>query len=627
MAFRSSRSARRSFFPVRGIAVALFSGLLLAPLASVAAQQTPAPAADTQAAPAPQQQTPTATPGDLPAGTTSGAQQDNVPTAVLSNGNPRKRKTRKSGDETDAKQEKRDAKVIKSKDTVKEQREMKRKLKDNPLANVNSAQPDKQLYDRAQVALKKGKFDVSRLLLQDMLATYPDSEYQMRAKLAFADSWYREGGTAALTQAETEYHDFIIFFPNAPEAAEAQMRIGDIYFKQMDKPDRDYTKAVHAQEEYRTMLTQYPDSSLIPDAKQKLREVQEMLASRETGIADFYESHENFAAAIARYQTVIDTYPLYSKIDSALIGLGDAYASQARFVRTSPTMKNLAEDQRARLLRVYDSQAAAAYSRVVTVYSASARVEDARDRLEALGAPIPEPTAEQVAASQALENSRQTYSLANRSKMLIFRGPDLVQASRIGEPSMADPKATYAPAVAKRIQTEFTAAMTGKAAAPAAAATTASTDTAADTTSTPVAPAATANQPATLADIPAADATSGTSGNATTFTEAPATTSGVGNSTMGVTIITPGATAVKNENNGLNAVGPGNNAALPPIEKPATAPDAVNDVAGTKTPVGQTAPTPNAKGKVKNPKPEYEGDVESSSAHKKKKGIKKINPF
>ena len=86
----------------------------------------------------------------------------------------------------------------------------------------------------------------------------------MKAKLAIGDSWYREGGTAALTQAEQEYKDFITFFPNAPEAAEAQMRVGDIYFRQMDKPDRDYAKAVHAEQEYRLMLQQFPDSHAGP---------------------------------------------------------------------------------------------------------------------------------------------------------------------------------------------------------------------------------------------------------------------------------------------------------------------------------------------------------------------------
>ena len=93
-------------------------------------------------------------------------------------------------------------------------------LSANPLANVASKQPDKELFDKAMIALKKGRFDVARLDLQTMLNTYPNSEYLMRAKLAVGDSWYKEGGTAALAQAESEYEDFITFFPNAPEAAE-----------------------------------------------------------------------------------------------------------------------------------------------------------------------------------------------------------------------------------------------------------------------------------------------------------------------------------------------------------------------------------------------------------------------
>src|SRR6201992_368450 len=112
-------------------------------------------------------------------------------------------------------------------------------LSQNPLGNVNSKQPDKELFDKAMLALKKGKSDVARLDLQTLLTTYPDTEYAMRAKLAVGDTWYKEGGSAALTQAEQEYKDFITFFPNTPEAAEAQMKVADIYYMQMEKPDRD----------------------------------------------------------------------------------------------------------------------------------------------------------------------------------------------------------------------------------------------------------------------------------------------------------------------------------------------------------------------------------------------------
>src|SRR5579875_2492739 len=148
----------------------------------------------------------------------------------------------------------------------------------NPLANLKTKQPDAELFDKAMKSMRKGRFDVARLELETLLNTYPDSEYAMRAKLAVADSWFKEGGAAALQQAEAEYKDFITFFPNTPEAAEAQMKVGDIYYMQMERPDRDPTNALAAEKQYRIMIEQFPDSTLIPEAKQKLRNVQQVLA-------------------------------------------------------------------------------------------------------------------------------------------------------------------------------------------------------------------------------------------------------------------------------------------------------------------------------------------------------------
>ena len=112
----------------------------------------------------------------------------------------------------------------------------------NPLANVGSKQPDKVLFDRSMDAMKHNRFDVARMTLQTLINTYPDSEFIARAKLAVGDSWYAEGGTASLAQAEQEYRDFETFFPNMPEAAEAQLKIANIQYQQMEKADRDYVK-------------------------------------------------------------------------------------------------------------------------------------------------------------------------------------------------------------------------------------------------------------------------------------------------------------------------------------------------------------------------------------------------
>jgi len=250
-------------------------------------------------------------------------------------------------------------------------------LSANPLANVASKQPDKELFDKAMIALKKGRFDVARLDLQTMLNTYPDSEYRMRAKLAVGDTWFKEGGTAALTQAEAEYKDFITFFPDAPEAAEAQMKVADIYYQQMEKPDRDYLNVQRAEQEYRTMINSFPDSTLVPRAKQKLRDVQEVLGERETQIGLFYESRENFTAAIARLNTVVDTYPLYSKSDLALLGIGDSYAAQAHAIQNQVNLPSVLKE---RMSSVYLDRAAAAYAKVITRYPSSCALhrQDAR---------------------------------------------------------------------------------------------------------------------------------------------------------------------------------------------------------------------------------------------------------
>src|SRR5256884_3523590 len=205
----------------------------------------------------------------------------------------------------------------------------------NPLANVGSKQPDKVLFDRAMDAMKHNRFDVARITLQTLINTYPDSEYIARAKLAVADSWYAEGGSTSLSQAEIQYKDFITFFPNMPEAAEAQLKIANIHYQQMEKPDPDYTHATRPEDEYRQLIMQFPDSKLVPEAKQRLLEVQEVLAEREVRVGRFYYLRESYPAAIARLQSVVDRYPLFSNADEALYMLGQSYEGQIANIRNS----------------------------------------------------------------------------------------------------------------------------------------------------------------------------------------------------------------------------------------------------------------------------------------------------
>jgi GWxTD domain-containing protein len=109
---------------------------------------------------------------------------------------------------------------------------------------TGQVQPDQILYDRAVQNIDHGNYVAARLTLNTLINTYSGSSLLPKAKLAIADSWFREGGTRGRAQAEIEYKDFILFYPNSPEANEAQAKLDsiatkqnepDIYRKRMDK--------------------------------------------------------------------------------------------------------------------------------------------------------------------------------------------------------------------------------------------------------------------------------------------------------------------------------------------------------------------------------------------------------
>ena len=328
----------------------------------------------------------------------------------------------------------------------------------NPLANVGSKQPDKVLFDRAMGQMKSGHMDQARLILQTLINTYPDSEYLARAKLAVGDSWYAEGGTAALAQAENEYKDFETFFPNLPEAAEAQLKIANIHYRQMEKPDRDFTHAMRAQEEYRYLISQYPDSKLVPEAKQRLREVQEVLAEREFRIGRFYYLRESWPAAIARLQSLVNEYPLYSGADEALYMLADIYERQVENIRAT----KLAEAIKGKLIKESTDKAAAAYDRIITRYPLTARAKDAKERLEALHRPVPTPTAAAIAQNKKEEESRRELGTWGKLMMNLHRRPNVAEAARVGEPTLVDAKELSAPEIVRQNNEALIAAATGK---------------------------------------------------------------------------------------------------------------------------------------------------------------------
>ena len=110
-----------------------------------------------------------------------------------------------------------------------------------------------------------------------------------------------------------------------PEASEAQLKVAMIHYQQMEKPDRDRTHALRAEEEFREVLLQFPNSPFREEAEQRLREVQEVIAESDFRVSRHYFIKGNPRATISRLKELTDNYPNYSRGDRALWMMGESW--------------------------------------------------------------------------------------------------------------------------------------------------------------------------------------------------------------------------------------------------------------------------------------------------------------
>jgi outer membrane protein assembly factor BamD len=496
------------------------------------------------------------------------------------------------------------------------------KVKPAPAAKkddtTQSAEPDKVLYDKAMVAVQHSRYTEGRLDFQTLINTYPDSEYLAKAKLGVADSFYKEGGTTSLTQAIEEYKNFIVFFPFLDEAAYAQMQVGMAHYKLMEKADRDNSHGEAAEDEFRAFLLKYPQSPFVPQAEQSLRNVQEILAEGEFGIARFYYVKKDFRASAARLVEVTGRYPLFSESDEALWMLGDVY-QRAKQVSKNEDDKNHWADLSAKC-----------YDRIVEDYPSSSLVAGAKERLKSMNMPIPAPNPDAVQRMKQQQlYMKQHHELAALKLPLgmIKSGPDFSAAAHNGSPNLSPPDDTVSAMEVLRegaAGPSFSVRAVG-AEAPAAKAGTADSESVETDTPDAPTPATAADAPATATGVQILDAPN--SGGATTAAPAAADPPAPA-----------AAPAGPSESSSSTANPPSEPAATTnsttPNSSPARAPEGTAAATGTSaTPQAQTAssqasPAAQTTSSAKTtPATADKADPSTESTSKKKKGLHKLIPF
>ena len=172
--------------------------------------------------------------------------------------------------------------------------------------------------------LKEKKWVTAREFFKQVTETYTQSPLRPEAKLGVGDTYLGEGTLEALVMAISEFQEFLSFYPTNSRADYAQYKLGMAHHRQMRGAQRDQTETRDAVREFEAFVVRYPNSSLLPEVRTKLREAKDRLSESDYLVGVFYFRQQRwYPGAIDRFTTVLKTDPQFTGRDGVYFYLGE----------------------------------------------------------------------------------------------------------------------------------------------------------------------------------------------------------------------------------------------------------------------------------------------------------------
>jgi len=216
--------------------------------------------------------------------------------------------------------------------------------KTRQLVPGGTTQPDKFLFDKGTEALGEKHWLTAREFFKQVVENYTQSPYRPDAKLGLGDTYLGEDTAASLVLAQNEYREFLSFYPTNRRADYAQFKLGMAHFLQMHGPERDQTETRAAVREFETFVERYPNSSLMPEAKQKLRESRDRLSESNYRVGLFYFRIHWYPGAIDRFKSLLHDDPEYTGRDAVYYYLAESLMRSQRQAEALPYYERLVRE-------------------------------------------------------------------------------------------------------------------------------------------------------------------------------------------------------------------------------------------------------------------------------------------
>jgi outer membrane protein assembly factor BamD len=143
---------------------------------------------------------------------------------------------------------------------------------------------------------------------------YPFSQHAKMAELKIADAHFR---LKEYEEAIAAYEEFQELHPTHESIPYIVHQIGLCYFNRLRTIDRDQTMALKAIETFDQLIKNYPESSFVQDAKEKIDRCRKNLAEHDFYVGHFYYRTKHYKAALFRFKEIVQNYPNFEAAEKA----------------------------------------------------------------------------------------------------------------------------------------------------------------------------------------------------------------------------------------------------------------------------------------------------------------------
>jgi outer membrane protein assembly factor BamD len=197
-------------------------------------------------------------------------------------------------------------------------------------------------FVKANEQLEKKNYEEARAAFFEVKNRDLTKSFAPLAQLKIADSYVQEEEP---DRAVAEYRKFLDSYPDHQYAAYAQYQIAMVYFNQIESPERGYSGAAKALEEFEKLKQMFPRNPYKDIVDLKIEKSRNIMAEYEFLVGKFYYKKGSYNAAIGRFEGLLQKYPDYNGEAEALFLTGMSFRHLAE--------KDKASDYLARFIEKY----------------------------------------------------------------------------------------------------------------------------------------------------------------------------------------------------------------------------------------------------------------------------------